>query len=78
MGYTLNALFLEIDGKYIFQKYFWNGIDAIALAESQNIVNGKRVTGYKIEEHKLPKSFDHSNLNSYLTIAEKYELLWSL
>lgn len=74
MGYTLHAVFLKIDSEYQFYKYFWDGMDAFHIAETSSQLIDERVTGYKLEEHLVPKEFNFKDPTSYLKIAPKYEL----
>ena len=75
MGFTLFALFFEIDTKLHFYKYFWDGEIAFIFGESENQFLGKKITGYDIEQHEVPNSFEHNNLDSYFSLANNYEIV---
>ena len=75
MGFTLFALFFEIDTKLHFYKYFWDGEMAFTIGESKKQFMGKKITGYNIEQHKVSNSFEHNNLDSYFSLANNYEFV---
>jgi hypothetical protein len=75
MGYKLHALFLETEKKICFYKYFWEGLDAINVGEAAGELINQNVTGYRIEEHRVSKTFDINDMNQYFQLAENYELL---
>lgn len=75
MDYTLHAVFLEIDNKLSFHKYYWDGMDAFHIAEIASQLINKGVTGYKLEEHLVSKNFDFRDPKSYIKISENYKLI---
>jgi hypothetical protein len=75
MGFTLFALFVEIDNKLHFYRYFWDGEVAFSIGESETKYLGKRITGYEIQQHKVTSSFEHDNMDSYLSLANHYVIV---
>ncbi len=74
MSYTLTALFIEIDNKFKFHRYFWEGIDAFYYGESSSILIHEKITGYKLEKHQID-NFDFTNENAYYKVANHYEVI---
>lgn len=77
MSYTLNALFVEINNEFHFHRYFWEGMDAINYVENPSVLIDKKITSYKLEEHRID-GFDFRNEDAYYKLADKYEVINSI
>lgn len=74
MSFTLNALFVEIDNKFKFYRYFWDGMDAFYCGESSAVLIDNNIKGYRLETHKI-SDFDIHNEDAYYKLAKNYELI---
>lgn len=77
MSYKLNAVFIEINDKFEFYRYFWGGMDAFYCGESSSILIDKRVTSYKLEKHEV-FDFDSRNEDAYYKLATRYRVIISI